>query len=66
MQKAKMLAAKRSISISRLLAEERNKQVGDDEAYEAAHRSARDLMENGLHLGGKWTTPRHSTHRRSK
>jgi hypothetical protein len=40
-QKARVLAAKRSISISGLLAEQLDALVGADEAYELARRSAR-------------------------
>ncbi len=63
-QKARILAAKRSMSISSLLAEQLNLLVGEDEAYEAAHRSARDLMERGLHLGGTPALSRDEVHAR--
>lgn len=39
-QKARVLAAKRSMSISSLLAEQLDALVGEDEAYESARRSA--------------------------
>jgi hypothetical protein len=51
-QKAKILAAKRSTSISGLLAEEIEKLVGTEEAYESAQRTALSLMDRGFHLGG--------------
>ena len=63
-QKAKILAAKRSMSISSLLAEQLNALVGEDKAYEAAHRSAQDLMESGLHLGGTPALSRDEIHAR--
>jgi hypothetical protein len=51
-QKAKILAAKRSTSISGLLAEEIEKLVGTEVAYESAQRTALSLMDRGFHLGG--------------
>lgn len=51
-KKAKLLAAKRSTSISGLLAEQIESMVGAEETYKAAHRSALRLMEQGFHLGG--------------
>jgi hypothetical protein len=63
-QKAKVLAAKRSTSISGLLAAQIEALVDADEAYENAHRAALDLMERGFHMGGVHTTPREELHER--
>ena len=63
-QKARVLAAKRSMSISSLLAEQLDALVGEDEVYESARRSARDLMEHGLHLGGTPALSRDEIHAR--
>jgi len=63
-QKAKILAAKRSTSISGLLAAQIEALVDADEAYESAHRAALDLMERGFHMGGVHTTPREELHER--
>jgi hypothetical protein len=63
-QKAKILAAKRSTSISGLLAAQIEALVDADEAYENAHRAALDLMERGFHMGGVHTTPREELHER--
>lgn len=52
-QKARIVAAKRGTSISGLLAAELEKLVGEDEAYEAARRSALAFLEKGFHFGGK-------------
>ncbi len=57
-QKAKVLAAKRSTSISDLLAAQIEALVEPDEAYEGAHRAALDLMERGFHMGGVHTHKR--------
>ncbi|MBV9505102.1 MAG: hypothetical protein JO323_08880 [Acidobacteriia bacterium] len=50
-RKAKVLAARRSTSISRLLAEQIETLVAADEAYERAARSALALLDRGFHLG---------------
>ena len=63
-QKAKVLAAKRSTSISDLLAAQIEALVDADEAYESAHRAALDLMERGFHMGGVHTIPREELHKR--
>jgi fructoselysine-6-P-deglycase FrlB-like protein len=63
-KKAKLLAAKRSTSISGLLAEQIEVMVGAEEAYATAHRSALSLMEQGLHLGGTAPFTRDELHAR--
>jgi hypothetical protein len=63
-QKARVLAAKRSTSISGLLAAQIEALVDADEAYESAHRAALDLMERGFHLGGVHSVPRELLHER--
>lgn len=63
-KKAKLLAARRSTSISGLLAEQIESMVGAEEAYAAGHRSALDLMEKGLHLGGGAPLKREELHAR--
>ncbi len=53
-QKAKVLAAKRSTSISiGLLAQQIDVLIGAEEAYEQAERVALALLEKGFHLGGR-------------
>lgn len=51
--RAKVLAAKRNTSISRMLAEELETKVRRSEDYERAHRAALALMQDRLPLGGK-------------
>jgi hypothetical protein len=63
-QKAKVLAAKRSTSISGLLATQIEALVAADDAYESAHRAALDLMERGCHLGGTHSVDREKLHER--
>jgi predicted transcriptional regulator len=63
-QKAKVLAAKRSTSISGLLAAQIEALVDAEEAYESAQRAALDLMERGFHMGGIHSIRREELHER--
>jgi hypothetical protein len=51
-QKAKIVAARHSTSISGLLAHQIEILVGEEEAYERAERQALTLLDEGFHLGG--------------
>jgi hypothetical protein len=63
-RKARILAARRSTSISGLLAEQIELLVGADEAWEQAERSALALLDQGFHLGGRITASRDEWHER--
>lgn len=63
-RKARILAAQRSTSVSRLLAEQVENLLGEEEAYERARRSALARLENGFHLGGTITAIRDELHER--
>ncbi len=63
-RKAKILAARRSTSISRLLADQIEALTGEEEAYERAHRSALVLLEKEFHLGGVISASRDELHER--
>ena len=63
-QKARILAVKRSTSISGLVAEQIEALVSNDEAYEKAHREALALMKRGFHLGGEHRISRDELHDR--
>ncbi len=63
-RKARILAAKRSTSISGLLAEQIEALTGEHEAYERARRSALSLMKKGFHMGGVITATRDELHER--
>ena len=52
LRKARVLAAQRSTSISRLLAEQIESLVNAEELYERSERAASALLETGFHLGG--------------
>lgn len=63
-RKARILAARRSTSISGLLAEEIEKLVGEEDAWERSERSALALLEHGFQLGGLITASRDELHDR--
>lgn len=63
-RKAKVLAARRSTSISGLLAEQIESLVGAEEAYKLSKRAALALLDNEFHLGGVITASRDELHER--
>src|SRR5580704_4874166 len=63
-QKAKIVAARRSTSISGLLARQIEILVGEEEAYERAQRQALALLDRGFNLGGKGPARRDELHER--
>lgn len=63
-QKAKILAARRSVSISGLLAHQIEILVGEEEAYERSERKAMTLLEQGFQLGGVIRVVRDELHER--
>lgn len=50
--KARVLAARRSTSVSKLVAQEIQKMVGEDESYQRAKAVALTQLAKGFHLGG--------------
>ena len=64
LQKARVLAARRSTSISGLLAEQIEILDGEQEAYERAERQAKILLDKGFHLGGVVRVSRDELHER--
>ena len=63
-QKAKIVAARRSTSISGLLARQIEILVGEEEAYERAERQAKAVLDQGFHLGGAIRVSRDELHER--
>ncbi len=63
-RKARILAARRSTSISGLLSEEIERLVGSEEAWERSERSALAFLEQGFHLGGWTVASRDDLHER--
>lgn len=65
-QKAKVIAARRSTSISGLVAQQIEMLVGEEEAYARAERQAADLLESGFKLGGTIRATRDELHERQE
>lgn len=63
-QKAKICAARRSTSISGLLAHQIEQLVGEEETYERAERQAMTLLDRGFQLGGAIQVRRDELHER--
>jgi predicted transcriptional regulator len=63
-QKARVLAAKHSTSISGMLAEQIESLVNSDQAQQRASASAIARIERGLHLGGARLMSREELHER--
>lgn len=63
-RKAKVLAAQRATSVSRLLAEEIDRLVAQDDAYREAHAAALAHLKRGFHLGGGPMPSRDALHDR--
>jgi len=63
-QNAKILAARRSTSISGLLTSQIETLIGEEEAYERAERQAMTLLDQGFHLGGVIRVSRDELHER--
>jgi hypothetical protein len=64
LKKAKVLAAKKDLSVTRLLAEELTKMVYEDDQYESSRRRAIARLKKGVHLGGLTVNRRDDLHER--
>ena len=64
LRSAKVLAAKRNTSISRLLTQQIETLVGEDDAYERAQRRALALLDRGFPLSGRIEATRDEWHER--
>ena len=62
--KARVLAARRSTSISKLVAHEIQRLVGEDDAYRRARDVALGHLRRDLHLGGDDLPDREALHDR--
>jgi hypothetical protein len=62
--KAKVLAARRSTSVSKLVAREIERLVGEDDAYGRAKTTALSHLKRGFHLGGGAVPKREAVHDR--
>ncbi len=64
LKKAKILAARRETSVSGLIAQELERLVGNEEAYERAQQRAIALLDQEFHLGGVIRVSRDEWHER--
>lgn len=64
LQKARVLAAKRSTSVSGLLTSQIEQLANSDDEYEKAMQRAFARMEKGFHLGGAHRLDREALHER--
>jgi hypothetical protein len=62
--KARVLAARRSKSVSRLVADEIQRMVDDDDRYRRTRDIALRRLERGFHMGGGRLPDRESLHAR--
>lgn len=63
-QKAKILAARRNTSVTKLLADYVEEMVAEDERYDAAQRAALNYMKKGFSMGGQIAADREDWHER--
>ncbi len=63
-RKVRILAARRSTSISGLLAQEVERLVAEEEVWERSERAALGLLEQGFDLGGVIRASREELHER--
>ena len=63
-RKAKTLAAKKDISISKLLSEELARLITGEDLYESARKRAIARLKKGFHLGGKTLPSREELYER--
>ena len=63
-KKAKILAALKETSVTRLLSEELKQLIQKEEQYQQAKKKALALLNSGFHLGGKIKATREELHAR--
>ncbi len=64
LKKAKVLAAKKDMSVTRLLSEELARMVTEEDRYEMSKKRAMARLKKGLHLGGQIPVEREELHER--
>lgn len=64
LKKARVLAAKRETSVSKLLSEQLAKIVSEDNQYEASQKRALSRLRKGFRLGGRILATRDELHER--
>jgi hypothetical protein len=64
LNRAKLMATRKDMSVTRLLAEQLAKLVSEDDQYEAAKKRALTILKKGFHLGGCVIAKREELHER--
>ena len=59
-----MIAARKGISISKLLSRELARNLRDEDLYESARKRATARLKKGFHVGGKILATREELHER--
>jgi len=62
--KARVIAARRRVSISKILSDELSRITSEEEHYEFSKRKALADLKTGFHLGGKIIATREELHER--
>ena len=63
-RKARVISARRMVSVSQLLSDEVTRIIEEDEGYEESRKLALALLDTGYHLGGAITATREELHER--
>ena len=64
LKKAKLVAARKETSVTKLVAEQLAKVVSEDEGCDAAKKRALTILKKGFHLGGRIIAKREELHER--
>jgi hypothetical protein len=64
LKKAKLMAAKKETSVTKLLTDQLNKMISEGEEYESAKKRALANLRKGFHLGGHIPCRREELHER--
>jgi len=64
LKKAKLMAAKKDTSVTKLLTEQLTKMVSEDDQYDSGKKRALAILRKGFHLGGSIIAKREELHER--
>ncbi len=64
LKKAKLVAAKKDMSVSGLLTEQLSRIITEEDQYEVSWRRALSRLKKGFHLGGRILVTREELHDR--
>ena len=64
LKKAKLIAAKKETSVTKLLTDQLNKMISEEDEYESAKKRALANLRKGFHLGAHIIAKREELHER--